>query len=101
FDGDGIRVTGAAAVGNVIQGNYVGTNAAGTAAAANTGDGIRVTAGATNTVIGGAGAGVPNLLSGNGGDGLEVNGANTTGTSAQSNLIGVRSDASGPIPNGG
>ena len=72
--GDGVYV--GAGDANVIIGNYIGTNAAGNALAANTDDGVNVykngATAATNTRIGGTGAGEGNLISGNLNYGIEL-----------------------------
>ena len=54
---DAVRITGAGANGNVVQGNFIGTNATGTGVLANPQGGVRVRDGATNTTIGGTSAG--------------------------------------------
>lgn len=89
---------GADALHIVIQGNRIGTNAAGTAALPNVsglaGDGVDV-------LIGGAGAGQGNLISGNSYEGLTFRGSdaqilgnrigtNAAGTAALPNEYGVR-----------
>jgi hypothetical protein len=54
-----------------IQGNFIGTNAKGTKAVANSSSGIVMT-GSSNTVIGGNVAGAGNVISANGGSGIEL-----------------------------
>ena len=74
---------------NTVAGNYVGTNAAGTGAVGNVIDGIYVTNGAANNVIGGTTAAARNIISGNGDDGLEISGAGATGRRAAVVTIGT------------
>jgi hypothetical protein len=95
-DGSGIILTGGTQ-GDVIQGNYVGTNVTGTAPLANAGDGIFLVNIATNNTIGGTAAGAGNLVSGNRGNGIEINGYGgpTSGNVIQGNLVGT--DATGQI----
>ena len=85
----GIALDGAGAASNKIEGNLIGTNAAGTNAVANGADGIYVINGAHDNVIGGSTAGQHNVISGNVGDGVEVNGLTTINNSIQGNYIGV------------
>jgi YVTN family beta-propeller protein len=52
---NGIQLSGAAAVGNVVQGNWIGTERTNTLSLGNTQIGIDIINGATNAVIGGPG----------------------------------------------
>ena len=72
--------------GNVIQGNYIGTNAAGTAALAN-GVGLLIDSGASGNTIGGTSAGAGNVISGNSGNGVDLQGSGTTGNVVKANTI--------------
>ena len=84
---DGIYISGAAATGNVVQGNYIGINAAGNAVIGNTSEGMTID-GAVNTLIGGTAAGAGNVIGGNTYEGIWlINGA--TGTTIQGNWIGT------------
>ena len=85
--GDGIDLTGGAS-GNAIVGNLIGTNAAGTAALGNGGNGVYLNA-ATHNTIGGS-----NVLSGNGGYGVDLAG-NDTGNVVLGNYVGT--DSSGTV----
>lgn len=91
FDGDGIHVNGAG--GNVIQGNHIGTNFSGTTALPNGGDGIEITT--ANNTIGGTTPGSHNVISGNGQNGIWINGFGASGNTIQGNYIGT--DASGSL----
>ena len=75
----------------------IGTNAAGTAAIPNGGDGIESTNGATGNTIGGLttipGTGAGNLVSGNAGDGVYVDGGGDN--LVEGNLIGT--DVTGQV----
>lgn len=96
--GQGIEIT-PQGLGAVIQGNYLGTDATGALDRGNTLDGILVSAG--GVVIGGAGAGEGNLISGNNGDGIELNGASATNAVVLGNTIGASEDgATGLLNNG-
>jgi CSLREA domain-containing protein len=106
---DGIHLLGAAARGNIIQGNFVGLNAAGTGPVAvrpsgplagtlagNFGFGIEVDGGTLN-VVGGPDASVRNVVGFNAA-GIELdNGAQ--GNIVQGNLSGVGADGVTPAGN--
>ncbi len=81
--------------GNLVLGNRIGTNAAGTAAVANGSAGVAILSSA-NTV-GGAAPGAGNIISGNGTDGVEINGP--TGILVQGNLIGLAADGTTALGN--
>lgn len=83
--GAGISVNGASSNSNVIRGNLIGTTRNGMAPLGNTGDGIFIND-APSTNIGEVGLG--NIISANN-IGIEIQGANATGTFVVSNLIGT------------
>ncbi|HTO48732.1 MAG TPA: DUF4347 domain-containing protein, partial [Burkholderiales bacterium] len=60
---------------NVIRGNYIGPNAAGAGAIGNVSQGVYIHDG-TGTQVGGTNAGDGNVISGNGGRGVEVDSGN-------------------------
>lgn len=82
---EGVRIEDS--LENTIAGNYIGTNLAGTASLGNTYSGVRIHHGTDNT-IGGATAGERNIVSGNGGQGVEVTGASATRNTIRNNAIG-------------
>ncbi|MGO9469386.1 MAG: beta strand repeat-containing protein, partial [Isosphaeraceae bacterium] len=84
--GAGVRVSGAAATGNIIQGNLIGTDRSGASALGNSLEGV-VLASADNTV-GGTIAGAGNLISGNW-SGVLVSGPAAGGTLIAGNMIGT------------
>jgi hypothetical protein len=92
FNGHGIRL--ATSGGDTVRGNLIGTNASGNAALANTGHGVFVDNTPNNT-IGGAAAGDGNIISGNGGQGVRVDGPGATGNQVSGNFIGT--DLSGSV----
>ncbi|MFW5446606.1 MAG: DUF4347 domain-containing protein, partial [Methylophagaceae bacterium] len=88
---DGIHIDDAGTDGNIIQGNYIGTDITGTVDLGNIRNGIRLTDNASNTTIGGSGAGEGNLISGNEDAGILL-GTPTTAVSnvtIKGNLIGT------------
>lgn len=101
FNFDGILVRGAAAAGNTIIGNYIGTSRDGLSAAPNGTSGVDIVEGAKNNTIGGNPtiAGNRNVISGNRGAGVFLQGDNTTGNLVRGNYIGVGSDGSTPLGN--
>jgi len=88
---EGILIEGAPNV--VVRGNFIGTDQFGTSAVPNA-TGIHVTSGSTNTQIG-TGAGLPNVISGNSGSGVLLDGTATTGITLKGNYIGT--DLTGEI----
>ena len=84
---------------NFVTGNFIGTNAAGAAAVANGGSGVKLD-GSNGNTIGGTGPTEGNVISGNGGEGVELtNGAQTN--TVQGNFIGVGADGTTAIGNTG
>jgi hypothetical protein len=81
---------------NIFESNYVGTNASGTSAVAN-GDGVYIYGGDGNQV-GGTGAGLGNLISGNTYIGLGIV-STATNTKVFGNRIGSDKNGTGSIPN--
>ena len=91
--------------GNLFEGNVIGLDSTGTTAVANDGDGVELQRVSGDTV-GGTVAAARNIISGNTTNGIELDGANTTGNLIEGNYIGTDStgatafDSSGdPIGN--
>jgi trimeric autotransporter adhesin len=100
FAVDGIHIVGGDS--NVITNSYVGVDVTGMIASANLRVGILLD-NTTNTTIGGATAGLGNIISGNATNGIEIGGFNGTGaanTVVQNNLIGVNATATATLGNG-
>jgi hypothetical protein len=89
----------AAGSSHVVTGNFIGTDVTGMTAIANGDDGVHIFALASNVTIGGLSASSLNVISGNGGDGIEL--SNTSATSIAANHIGLNITGSAAIPNGG
>ena len=99
YSGVGIRLSGNG--GNLIEGDFIGTDASGSTAQPNFGDdGVLINQSSNNT-IGGTTPAAHNIISGNGGDGIEISGtaANTSSNLVQGNLIGTTA-AGGALGNG-
>jgi titin len=82
----------AAAGGNRLEGNYIGTDVTGTVDLGNGTDGVRIRASHSNTV-GGTAEGSRNVISGNGGAGIQILCCTATNNRIEGNYIGT--DASG------
>ena len=93
--GDGIEITGS---GNTVTGCLIGIDSAGSDQG-NAGNGIFISGGANN-VIGGALAAARNVISGNNGDGIEINGAGARSNQVLGNLIGSGLDGTADVGNG-
>jgi titin len=94
----GIWLQNADTVDNVIQGNLIGTDGSGTTAIGNLGDGIFIGYDASDNIIGGVAPDAGNLISGNGDDGIQLQGPGTTRNQILGNKIGT--DLSGTLPLG-
>jgi hypothetical protein len=91
----------ASATANVVAANRIGTTRTGTAAIPNWGsapaNGVTLT-NAASTIIGGTAAGAWNVIAGNTGDGVRVDGG--TANRVQGNFIGTRPDGTTRLGNG-
>ncbi len=79
-----------------IQGNYIGTDATGTLQIPNT---LGINCNFASIVVGGAAAGEGNLISGNGGGGIGLQGC--TASTIRGNLIGTDVTGTAPLGNPG
>jgi CSLREA domain-containing protein len=93
-DGNGVRISGAGASGNEVIGNYIGTNVTGTLALGNSADGVSISAGPDNAV-GGPDTGAGNVISGNDGNGVVLQGSAASANQVQGNYIGT--DVTGAV----
>jgi hypothetical protein len=103
FAGAGIEIFGAS--NTIIEGCYIGTDAAGAARAPNREEGIRIGNGSGNRV-GSPGAGLGNVISGNGisagfDDGIEIVGSGASGNIVQNNIIGLNAAGTAILNNTG
>ena len=103
----GIAISGSTATNNRVEGNYVGTDVTGTVAVGNGNDGIYVgnssgvPGSPSNCTVGGTTPGAGNLVSGNGGNGVEIYGPNASGNLVQGNFIGTNAAGTGLLGNSG
>ena len=84
---EGVMITGAATTETLVAGNLIGTDVAGATAVGNRAPASNV-AGGTATTIGGATSIARNVISGNKGDGIDVD-SGVTNTLIQGNYIGI------------
>ncbi len=96
-DDQGILAAGTENV--IIQGNRIGTNLAGTAALGNSQHGMDLQSLEGNLLIGGTSNSARNLISGNGNNGIRINGGDGTVT-IQRNFVGTSADGMSAIGNG-
>ncbi len=100
-NGVGVLIVG---TGTIVSGNVIGANATGTAALANAQDGVTIGSQSTSNTIGGATTAHRNLISGNGGDGIELAGElhrdqpGRDGSDSQRHQSGLRQQRCGGEP---
>jgi hypothetical protein len=94
----GVYILHEGTTGNQILGNFVGTNFSGDASLPNN-EGIEISQGASNNLIGGAGAGQGNLISGNIDSGIFIIDNGTNGNQVLGNLIGTNIGGDAVLPN--
>ncbi len=98
---DGIVVSDTGTTGTLIAGNFIGTDASGMSTRGNSGDGVRIVSGATSTTVGGTSTLRRNIIAGNGGDGIQIDGETSDSNTIQNNYIGVNATATASLGNGG
>ena len=96
----GVSFFGPATTGNLLLGNRIGTNAGGTLPVGNMLDGVLLTE-APGNFLGGTEPGSRNLISGNVGNGIEINGSGATGNAVQGDFIGLDINGTYALPNAG
>ena len=89
----------AVATGNLVEGNSIGTNASGNEPLGNLSHGVVISNCPGNTV-GGMTPASRNLISGNFGYGLSIQGSQATGNLVEGNFIGTKASGSGLDLNG-
>ena len=94
---DGVEFQGDT-LGNEVLGNFIGTKANGIEALGNSNDGVHIL-GEGNTV-GGTVSNTRNVISGNGGDGVDLQGVNTKDNRIEGNFIGTKASSTQDLGNG-
>ncbi len=87
------------ATGNTIAGCWCGVDHTGSGAASNAKQGIQISDGARNNVIGGSTAADRNVISGNTDSGIRLEGAGVDGNTVQGNFLGLNASGTGAVPN--
>ncbi len=91
----GIEINGAETDNNVVRGNRIGTDASGTSALGNVEKGVFLFEGAKHNRIGGSTPAERNIISGNAGAGVQIEGVDTTNNVVSGNYLGT--DVSGLV----
>ncbi len=87
------------AAGNTIAGDFIGTDRTGMTGVTDTTYGVEIET--ANNIIGGTTPAAANLISGNGDDGLLIDGTSATGNTVQGNYIGVNAADTAALANSG
>lgn len=98
---NGVVLENAEITGNTVAGNYIGTDATGLLDRGNGVDGVLIQNGANANTIGGSSAVQHNVISGNDGTGVHIDGETSDGNVVRSNWIGVNAAGTGALGNGG
>ena len=98
---EGIFMSGAGTISNYVVGNFIGTGPGGAGAFGNGGLGVGIWSGSANNVVGGTNTAARNIISGNGGEGISILGAGTTGNQIYNNYVGLTANGAAPLPNAG
>ncbi len=94
----GLVLNGAAS--SIIQNNYIGVNVNGTASLGNSSEGISLINGSSLNTVGGTTPATRNIISGNGGSGIRLDGSTTTNNIILGNYIGTDISGSANLGNG-
>jgi parallel beta-helix repeat protein len=97
----GVDIFGQGTSGNLLTGNLVGVTAGGATPLGNIDVGVAVQDDATNNTIGGTTGGSGNVISGNGGGGIDLADEGTNQNIVAGNYIGVDESGENPIGNDG
>jgi hypothetical protein len=98
---DGVRIENSGTSSNTVLGNYIGTTASGLSGLHNTGSGVLLGDGAQNNTVGGDVTAERNIISGNWGIGVAIQGASTSGNTISGNYIGVNPTGTVELGNSG
>jgi hypothetical protein len=96
----GVGVSGTGSNSNTIQGNYIGTDITGASALPNDSTGVSIWFGAQSNIIGGHVSGAGNVISGNLGTGVALEGNGTNDNHVEGNIIGLDYTGTSDLGNG-
>jgi hypothetical protein len=96
----GVEIADRGTSANVVLGNLIGTDVNGTANLGNLRDGVFINNGATANTVGGTAFSAGNLITANGGNGVEVSDAGTGKNAVLGNFVGTDVNGTGLIANG-
>jgi len=99
-NGGGIGIEDSNTRYNTVSGNYIGTDASGASDLGNDGSGVYLAWGASYNTIGGDTPDERNVISGNDGDGVFIQGAGTMYNTISGNYIGADASGTASIGNG-
>lgn len=97
----GVIIQSSGTSGNQVLGNLIGTDVSGTSPLGNVTGGVLIGDRAQNNIVGGSVAGARNLISGNYGGGIEIQGTGTMSNHIIGNYIGVHSNGASTLHNTG
>jgi hypothetical protein len=98
--GNGVAIGGPGSNDNVVAGNFIGTDASGTHALGNSGGEVVLANGVSSNTIGGTTAAARNVISGNTGPGVTIDGSGTTGNLVEGDYIGTDYTGAHALGNG-
>jgi len=85
----GVTINDSTTMSNTLSGNYIGTDATGAQDLGNAEHGVAIYDGAQNNTVGGDTEGERNIISGNGMDGVSIQGVGTRNNTISGNFIGT------------
>jgi len=96
----GVAITGAGTNSNALRGNWIGVDAVnGLNRVGNGAHGVWIANGASSTIVGGPSAEARNVISGNGGSGVQIEKSGTSNNTVFGNYIGLGADGATSIGN--
>ena len=97
--GAGVYLYGYGTNDNVVLGNLIGTDKSGSATLGNSGNGLDIRNGPEGNTVGGTASGAGNVISGNAGTGVYLDGYGTNDNVVLGNLIGTDKSGTASLAN--